>query len=317
MTTIMRVQDGRLRPPRGRVAAMGLVLLVLAGAAVALGRADDPLGGSRSDDAATSATTVPGGTASGAGSEGGHDDSAESPAAPPALASVPLAGPRIVKTGELRVQVADGGFAHAAEESARVAQANGGFVESSSSSSFEEGRAAGDITIRVPSPNFDAARRSLGALGELQSEQVDGEDVTSQLVDLAARLRSLRAEEDVLNELLGRAANIGEVLQVRDRIAGVRLQVEQLAAQEASLDGAASLATLRVSLYEPAADIRGTTDGDDALTDRFAQAVDGSVAVLGGMIVVVGWLLPFAGLALLVWLGLRLWRRLPAPAGPA
>jgi hypothetical protein len=320
MTTIMRVDEELRRPGpgRSRFVGVGLLVLVLAGAAVAIaqevggptGSAEDAMtSGGDGGDAAASATTVAD------AAESATEAAAEAPAGesvgPVAdLAGAPLAGPRIVKTGDLRVEVAAGGFGRAAEESARVAQANGGFVESSTSSSLEAGRAEGDITIRVPSANFDAARRSLAGLGQLRSEQVEGEDVTSQLVDLGARLRSLRAEEDVLNDLLGRAANIGEVLQVRDRIAGVRLQIEQLAAQEAALDGAANLATLRVSLFEPDA-VASTvsTEDEGTLAARLSQAVDGTIAVVGGMILVVGWLVPFAVLGGLVWLALRLFPR--------
>ena len=327
MTTIMRVSDEIRRPGpgRARAVAVGLVLLVVAGAVVAgVREVGDPSGGGDSatseragGDAAASATTIAtGAEASSESASGEAAASGEAVAPAPPVAGGALAGPRIVKTADLRVEVTAGGFAQAAQESARVAEANGGFVESSTSSSFDEGRAEGDVTIRVPSANFEAARRGIAGLGELRSEQVRGEDVTAQLVDLGARLRSLRAEEDVLNELLGRAANIGEVLQVRDRIAGVRQQIEQLAAQEASLDGAANLATLRVSLFEPQASA-STLSSDDSgsLASRFTQAVDGTVAVVGGMMLVVGWLVPFAVLAGLVWLALRLGsRRRPTAA---
>ena len=266
--------------------------LVVAGALVA--SVDDRSAEDSAGDTATGAPASVGGEAAsddGGAAEGGGTGVV------PALDT----GPRVVKTADLRLEVGRGDFAEVVDRVQAVAEGNGGFVVTSSTSSFEEGRAAGEVTVRVPAAAFDATRRALADLGELESEQVGGEDVSSQLVDLGARLRSLRAEEQVLNDLLGRAANVGEVLQVRDRLVGVRTEIEQLAAREAALDDAASFSTVRVSLFEPGG--AALPEGD--LARSWERAVDGAESVIGGMIVVVGWTAPVAVLAGIVWLALR------------
>lgn len=230
---------------------------------------------------------------------------------------VPEGTSRVVKNAELRVEVEEEGFTEAIARASGVATANGGFVVSSTTASFEAGRASGDLTLRVPAANFDAARSALAELGTLESEQVSGEDVTAQLVDKEARLRSLRVEEDALNLLVGEATNIGEILTVRQQLAGVRLSIEQLAAQQATLDDAATFSTLRVSLFEPtapAADPRAAGDPtpaeDSGLARNVTRAVDAAEAVLGGMIVVLGVAAPFLALSLMGWAAYRLARRL-------
>jgi hypothetical protein len=181
---------------------------------------------------------------------------------------------------------------------------------------------AGELTVRVPADKFDAARRDLGALGTVESQSLRGEDVSAQMVDYDARLKSLSAQEEALRGLLGKATAVGEVLQVQNSLFDVRQQIEQLQAQRANLDQAASLATLQVSLFEPGAAFQPRpTQPQTGLAGALGRAVDAAESVVGGMIVVIGWLTPLALIALLAWGIGRLFRRRsgkgrarPAPA---
>ena len=215
---------------------------------------------------------------------------------------------KIVRTGELRVDVGKNGFAAAFDRVASIAAAHGGFVASSSTSTVDKAR-AGELTVRVPADKFDAARRDLGALGKVESQSLRGEDVSAQLVDYGARLKSLTAQEEALRGLLGKATAVGEVLQVQNSLFEVRQQIEQLEAQRANLEQAASLATLQVSLFEPGAAFRPQpTEPEKGLAGAFGRAVDAAESVVAGMIVVLGWLTPLAVIALLAWGISRLFR---------
>ncbi len=225
--------------------------------------------------------------------------------------------PKVVRSADLRVKVGKGGFGDAFDRVASIAATYGGFVSASSTSAVEESR-SGELTVRVPSDRFDAARQGLGGLGNVESQSIRGEDVSGQLVDQGARLKSLQAQEDALRVLVGQARTVGEVLQVQSSLFNVRQQIEQLTAQKANLDQSATLATIKVSLFEPgAAAVVRPVAKDGALAHSLAQAVDGMLAVMGGMIVVVGWLVPVSVLGFLVWGGSRLRRRRPAPPAPA
>lgn len=238
---------------------------------------------------------------------------------------VPPGGPRVVRNASLRVEIAEGGFGGAFDQVQALAAANGGFVASSSTSTGlgepadagtgeDDGKdrpQAGELTLRVPADRFDAVRRSLAGLGTVAGESVQGEDVTAQLVDYEARLKSLAAEEDALRTLMGRATAVGEVLEVQGRLFQVRQQVEQLQAQRDQLDRAATLATVSVSLFEPGAVADIPPEPATGMARSLRQAVRGSVAVVGGMIVVVGWTTPIALLGLVGWGIVRLRRRRP------
>ena len=319
---------GRMQGVRrsGLVAGTALVALVMAGAIQA-----SVDGGSR-DGAATLSSDMPPGVATAPDSartegaagpssanSGAMDKAQISPLPPPdgGTTAVVPGSPRVVRTADLRVKVAKGGFGTAFDRVASLAAANGGFVSSSSTASRDDAR-SGELTVRVPADRFDAVRQSLGELGEVESQAIRGEDVSGQLVDFDARLKSLQAQEDALRVLVGQAKAVGEVLQVQSSLFSVRQQIEQLKAQKANLEQATTLATLHLSLFEPGAGaLVRPVENDRSLAQSFERAVDGMLAVVGGMIVVVGYLVPIAVLALLGWAGSRVLRRRPTPQAPA
>jgi hypothetical protein len=215
----------------------------------------------------------------------------------------------VVRSADVRVKVAKGQFGAAFDRVAALAAANGGFVSTSSTAAVDDSR-SGELTVRVPADRFDIVRQSLSGLGQVENQSIRGEDVSGQLVDYDARLKSLQAQEDALRVLVGQAKAVGDVLQVQSSLFNVRQQIEQLAAQKANLEQAASLATVQVSLFEPGAGLVARPVDDRSLAHSLREGVDGTVAVVGGMIVVVGYLVPLAALGLLVWGGARVTRRL-------
>ncbi len=232
-------------------------------------------------------------------------------------------GPRVVRTAEVTVGVAAGAFSRAFDGITAAVMAQGGYVTASSASTGSTGpegstvpgagdRArhprSGDLTLRVPADRFDAVRTSLAGLGTVEQEQLRGEDVTAQIVDYDARLKSLQAEEEALRTLVGRATAVGEVLQVQSQLFEVRQQVERLQAQRDQLDQQASLATIHVALHEPGASFQ-VPQPTTGLARAWERAVAGSLAIVGGTIVVLGWLAPVAVVGLLAWAVIRLRRR--------
>lgn len=299
------------------LAAVAIVALVIAGAIQAnvSGTGNDEASTVGRDVASTGAAQDSAG-GSGAPAFTGKAEIAPLPPDGGGAAPVVPGSPQVVRTADVRVKVAKGGFNAAFDRVASVAAANGGFVSSSSTATVDEAR-SGILTVRVPADRFDSVRLALGELGEIESQSIRGEDVSGQLVDYEARLRSLQAQEESLLVLVGRATAVGEVLQVQQTLFSVRQQIEQLKAQKANLEQSVSLATLQVSLFEPGAAVVRPVDDKPSLARSFEEAVDGMISVVGGMIVVVGYLIPIGVLGLLVWGLGRLVRRRPAPPAPA
>ncbi len=311
------------------VAGLVLVALVVAGAiqasvgtsttddeAATLSRGVAPsVGTGAATEDAVGKSSVPMSDLGSAGSAGNAQIAPRPPDG--SLPAVVPGSPRVVRSADLRVKVSKGSYTAAFERVASVAAANGGFVSSSTTASSDDAR-SGELTVRVPADRFDTVRQALSGLGEVEGQSIRGEDVSGQLVDYEARLTSLQAQEEALRVLVGEANDVGDVIQVQSSLFSVRQQIEQLKAQKANLEQSVSLATIQVSLFEPGAPaVFRPVDDQPSLARSFEQAVDGMVAVVGGMIVVVGYLVPLAVLGLLGWAGSRVWRRRPRPVPQA
>jgi hypothetical protein len=329
-----------IRERRVIAVVAGLLALVLAGSIVAL--AGDRGGAPRPQVAATRdqatpkvprAAPVPASTATvnGIGSSGGAGAASPQRAAAdtaaggtvasasaPSLAVGAKGGAKVVKTATLRVQVGKGRFQSAFDRAAGVAAGHGGYVASSSEATVDDKASEGTITVRVPADQFDNARRDLGALGKVQHQELGGQDVTAQIVDYDARIRSLQGQEQALSTLLSRARSVGEVLEVQGQLFNVRQQIEQLQAERANIDAQAEMSTINLAVFEPGAALtRPEPEPATGLAHSWSRAWDGAVAVVGGTVIVVGYLLPLAMLGLIAWGAWRVASRRRRPSAAA
>lgn len=297
-------------------AGIGLAALLVAGAGVAL-VGGEPTGDrvlSSGDDAAAGAGQAlmadetrqapERGLAATAGSGAGAPAPAvDSDAAPaPATDAVVPNGAKVIKTASIGIRVEADSIGTAVAAVSRVAGQTGGFVEATARSGADDEDANAELTLRVPVAQFDAALESLRRVGTVEFEELAGDEVTDQIVDFDARIRSLQAQEEALRALLSKAQGVGQILEVQNHVFNVRTQIEQLQAQRDQLDRQASLATLHVSLFEPGAAVAEERDAKTGLARSVELAVDGAVAVVGGSIVALGYGMPVAVIALLVWL---------------
>ena len=281
-----------------RAAAMTTLLLALIMAAC------EGAGGQQAVNPARGGAADGGGGAApgrdGAGAPG--DDGAPDPAA--------LSQRRVIKTGELTIEVDD---VDAALRNVRqLADELGGHVGASEAGDGETGAT---LTLRIPSESFDRALERLREVGgEVVHESTSEEDVTSAIVDLEARIENLRASETTYRALLERATDIEDVLAVQSRLDDVRGQIEQLEAQAASINRQADLSTLTVRLSPRA--VEATTEGwnpgrsvQDAVAALLALAQGLLTAGIWLGIVLLPLLLVIALVALVVIRGATLVRR--------
>ena len=230
--------------------------------------------------------------------------------------------PLIVRTGQLNLEVAVLDDAVAAAE--RAVTAAGGYVAASQRQGDGE-NAGAMVTYRIPVERWEASLTALREVGvKVLSEQTGSEEVTSQVVDLGARLVNLRATESALQAIMVKATKIPDILEVQAQLTGVRGEIEQLTAQKQSLEERAALATLTVGFsLPPTVAVTQVQEGWDPAgeVDRAAATLVGlgqgvaNATIWFGIV-----LLPLAlvlGLLLgAAWLVARRARRRSAPPSP-
>lgn len=218
---------------------------------------------------------------------------------------LPGVSQRIIKTARVSVQVRKGTFQDRFQEATMVANRHGGFV---SSSSTAQGRQrSGELIIRVPASEFEAAMGDLKALGTVKAEQVSGQDVTAQFVDLQARLRNWEAQEEVLLRLMRQSKTIEDSLKVQRTLQDVQLAIEEIRGQLRVLEDQTDLSTITLSMREAGAVAAKPKEGL-TFVRAFRQAIHAIAAVFAAVVIGLGYVLPIVLVAfalLLMWLGYR------------
>jgi hypothetical protein len=137
----------------------------------------------------------------------------------------------------------------AVADSARsIASGLGGDLLGMSQSGSGDTRSA-SVTIRVPATRFDDALSALRKLdGEVLTSNVSAKDVTDQLVDLGARLSAAQALEQRYLQILAQAKTVDEILRVESTLASTRTQIEQLKAQQKSINDQVAFSTISLQV---------------------------------------------------------------------
>jgi hypothetical protein len=156
---------------------------------------------------------------------------------------------KIVYTVSLDLIVKDTGEAF--ESVQQIAEEMGGFV-ADSNLWRDQDHQRGSMTVRVPAERLDEAVTMFRALAvEVESQQLDSQDVTEEYVDLEARLENERRTERELQELLESRSERGktaDILEVHRELSLVRSQIEQIQGRLNYLENLSSMATVRIGL---------------------------------------------------------------------
>jgi len=158
-----------------------------------------------------------------------------------------VVGRMMIYTGHLSLEVTN--IDLAIDSIYSISHSLGGNVTGISTSK-EGGRKTAVVTVRVPQTSFNVAIDAIENLGEVQSKEVRGEDVTEQYVDLSARLRNLQNQEQRLTEILAMATTVEDVLKVESELNKARSEIEQITGQIKYLENRVELSTIIISLGE-------------------------------------------------------------------
>jgi hypothetical protein len=162
--------------------------------------------------------------------------------------------------------------------------------------------------LRVPGTRLTEVLTRLRALGQVTHDQQNAQDVSEQLVDLDARLKSTRATEQRLIDLLkNRTGKLTDVLEVEQQLTRVRLDIERLDAQKTNMTRRVAYATIDLMISEERK--AGLDPGPlPLLTQLRIAAADGLQSVVDTLVGVTLFALR-AGPTLLLWgvAGLSVW----------
>jgi hypothetical protein len=219
---------------------------------------------------------------------------------------------KIIRDGRIGIVIADGSFSKGVAGVTQIARRNGGFVLESSS----RDERSGALTLRIPAKRFDDTMLALRALsgeleGEVEFQDITGQDVTAEFIDLGARLDILQDRRELLRDIQAEATSSSEILRLAALIDDVTLQIENIQGRLNFLKDQVAEATIKVEVRER--DVQredpGPNTENPSLADSFELAVQGFLRIVGAIVIGLGYLIPLGVIALLVWGVLTLVRR--------
>jgi len=221
--------------------------------------------------------------------------------------------PMIIRTAELSITTKD--FDAARTRVEEVLKRHQGYVGELNVNTPAGAARSLTGTLRVPASQLEAAIADLKAMGRVEQESQNGEEVTQQCVDLEARIKNSRNTEQRLIELQReRTGKLSDVLSVEMQISRVRGEIEQMEAQLKNMRNQVDYATVNLTVREDyKAELKVVPPSTGTLVRN--AAVDGYKSLIDGLLALLLWLLSWLP-SLLVWIAVlffpaRLaWRRL-------
>mgnify|MGYP002536743190 CR=1 FL=1 len=137
--------------------------------------------------------------------------------------------PKIIYTANLTLESKDYDTARAALDAAL--NDAGGYLESSSEYSDVGSSRSVNLTFRVPEENYQSFLDAVAQAGNVTYKSQQAEDVTTQYMDIEARLDSLKEQRARLQELKASAENLSDLLQIESSLSDVQYQLESYQSQ--------------------------------------------------------------------------------------
>lgn len=195
-----------------------------------------------------------------------------------AASAAEAADRKIIRNADLTMEV--NSTTDASHRVTSIAESHGGFVVTSESKQREEadsGKRTLDIklVVRIPSNQFGLALDEIRSLASnMREDNVSGQDVTEEFIDLEARIKTQRALELQFLEIMKQASKVADALEVQRQLADVRTEIEKLEGRKRFLENRSSLSTITVNLEAPKQITVSTTGFGRTLRETVSDSVD-------------------------------------------
>lgn len=123
-----------------------------------------------------------------------------------------------------------------------------------------------NLTIRIPNSQFDDFINDISkGVSYFERKEITSEDVTSQFIDIEARLKTKAVLENRYLELLNKAKNVTEILAIEKELSVIREEIESKTGQLKYLQNQVSYSTITIEFYK--------TLVDNGVVDSFGKKI--------------------------------------------
>ena len=178
-----------------------------------------------------------------------------------------------------------------------IAESKGGFVVESQQNTSDVKATTRDIvtmTVRVPAAKFNETLDEIRkTASRVIVENIKGEDVTEEFIDIEARLKAKKALEQQFLEIMKQAKSVADALNVQSQLAEVRGEIEKIEGRKRFLENQSSLSTIKIRLQTPTAFSANSSGYSTQLGEAFGRGFDSALNFILGLVTFIVAILPF------------------------
>jgi len=140
----------------------------------------------------------------------------------------------------------------------RYVKQNNGFIQNDNARK-NYNRNSRSLILRVPTKGFQTTIDSISKSVEFfDTKRISAKDVTEEFIDLEARLKAKKTLEERYLQLLTKAKNVKEMLEIERELSSIREEIEAKEGRLNYLNDKVSLSTINIDFYKTTAESKVT-----------------------------------------------------------
>ena len=189
---------------------------------------------------------------------------------------------KIIQNARLEFETPDVSLTHARILS--LVEEFDGFVQNDNSGKTP-GRLFRQMNVRVPASRFNAFIDSVSVgIRYFDQKEISRRDVTEEFIDLEARLKTKRELEQRYRQLLSKAQNVKEILEIERELSKIREDIESQQGRLEYLKSQVAMSSLNIGFYETVADTGVTVSYGRKMINAFKGGWNGISVFFIGLI---------------------------------
>jgi hypothetical protein len=198
----------------------------------------------------------------------------------------------IISTGTVSLEADDVGDARF-EVQKIIDRAGGTVVEQETTTDDDGGLDTARIVLRVPSEKFGETVDALEKVASLESSTTGSDDVTTEVIDVDARIRAQEKSVRRIEALLARAATLRDIISIESDLSQRQADLDSLKSRQQWLEDQTSRSTITVHLERADADENDEEETAEGFLGGLRAGWDSFVDGVAATLTVVGFVLPW------------------------
>lgn len=161
------------------------------------------------------------------------------------------------------------------------------------------------VSFKVPKENFDSAIEQLKKTARLQNINIQAEDLTTYYEDLDAELESEKAVKKKIQDLLDKATEIEDIIQIEEKLSEIQKRIDDIQRQLINIERQTEYSQISITLQEK----RDIPSAIEEMTG-IKELIRNAIKSFDSLFVLISRLFGYAVAVLIIWLGYKGYKKI-------